>query len=468
MAWNGYFRYGGTEIINAARTADYAHGLGLYWVKNSEDWASGVLPGLLGTAGYSHPMIDPAPWYDPDTPESANFAGIIPLEVTGIEDSTRESSVFEFIGDGGNPGTLRHATKTAVFNVALIGVDECAVEYGFRWLKRALMRRNCSPGTTVSCRGESLYYAGCLPEETGLEGLLWDGGTPSYTGFETADGGTPSTPAGLTADGGGPLLANTSVQWQTLYERHLKNVVFNKGPDINSKRTLKGCGGVVWLVSFTGVAGNPFEWGNLKSVLDGLGTGVNPYVAPYTGAWGSTTYTAASCPMPIFAPIYDPANPALVPPPAPPNIAPAGYLPPAGTWQRRYADIPPSLIPLWDEVRPVVTLRANTTDARMVRVRFYHSTSAVDANCAEVGEFLVSYIPADVDFIIDASLQAVYVGSGGVTAQRADSLVYGSWDAKPVNWFGLSCGDGYRVTLDWDTLTTPSLDMNLSLVPRSA
>lgn len=472
MSWNGYFRYGDTEIINTTRTEAYAEALGMHWVKNvsPDGRSSDALGALLGET-YSHPALDTAPWYDPDSPESGEFAGLIPLDVDGLDDSTRSSDVFEYTTDGGNPGTLRHSTKPVVYSVALIGASECAVEYGFRWLKRALTRRNCTPGTTVSCRGEALYFARCMPVggPAGSEILSFDGGTPALTGSMGLDGGSPGLTGSLLIDGGSPEDFAPSPEWLTDYERHLNNVVINRGPIVNSKRTVPGCNGAVWLVSFTAVAGDPFIYGSQLQVLEGLGQGTDPYVGPFTGAWGSTTYTAAGCVTPTYQPLYDPLYPALVNPPSAPDIPPAGFVTPSGVWQRRYAEIPAEVIPLWDEVRPILVVRSEGADARMVRVRFYPEYVAPDDDCDAVGEFLITYIPQDVYMFIDTVLQTVYVYDAvtGIT-RRADSLVLGSAAATPIKWFGLSCGDAYRMTVDWDTDTTPDLDVDLYLVPRSA
>ena len=136
MAWAGYGEYAGNEIYNSARTAAYAKNNGAYWFKGcfDDEW----LPLMLGDgAQYTTPLLDNAPWVDPDIPASFDFWGAYPISVDGIEDSTRTATVNESTLDGGIPGRIRHATKSVVFNMALLGATECAVEYGMRWLRRA-------------------------------------------------------------------------------------------------------------------------------------------------------------------------------------------------------------------------------------------------------------------------------------------------------------------------------------------
>lgn len=439
MSWDGYYRFGDVEIINAARVRAYADALGMPWVK---DAGTGKNPeGLAALLGdtYIKPSVDPAPWYDNDIPESGDFAGVLPLEVNGIENSTRESTVFEFTHDGGNPGKLRESTKAVVFSVALVGLTEASVEYGMRWLKRALRRRDCSPGSTVSCRGERLVYARHAPDER-------------LSAAESADDGVPTQ------------------EWETGYERHLNDVLVNRGPVINNKRTLPGCNGVVWLVSFTAVAGDPYEYGNASLVLEDMISNINAGQSPWpggVGSYGQTTYPYTTCPTVVSTPIFDPTFSPFTPPPQAPDLMPSGFVFPSGTQNRMYADIPASLVPEWDEVRPLIVLTGGSQDHRMIRIRFFVEGVATTINCGgEIGEYIVSYLPADMTLVIDTAQEAVYAyGSNGVV-RRADSLVFGT-NARPITWFGLSCGGGSMMAVDSDDPLT-DFDLSLSFVPRSA
>lgn len=158
MAWYGYCEYDGTEVINVQRTEKYVENMP--WFKRAYD--VDVLDQIFDTS-YSTPMTDEAPWTDPDRMDSYDFWGVYPLSVEGIENSTRESNVIQHIRDGGSPGRLRHGTRSVVFNTVLMGATECAVEYGFNWLKSALLGAPCRPNGTTRCHGSSLTYFSCEP-----------------------------------------------------------------------------------------------------------------------------------------------------------------------------------------------------------------------------------------------------------------------------------------------------------------
>lgn len=471
MAWNGYFRYQDTEFVNVTRTLAYAQALGMYSVRDVN--YSAAMPALLGDEPYSLPSLDPAPWYDSDEAESGNFAGVLPLSVDGIEDSTRETTVFEYTSDGGNPGTIRNTTKTVTFSVALVGTTEASVEYGFRWLKRALLRRDCTPGTGNSCHGERLYYSKSRPADDAVVGIEeYDGGNAYFTVDPGLEGGDAYTESDNVIDGGDAYTlfdGGVSEKWAYEFQRHLNNVVINNGPTVNSKREMSGCNGVVWIASFTAVAGDPFEWGPQTEVLETLRASApqpDPYAGSFSGTYGYTTYNITGCPGTSYEPIYDPNYPALVAPPAPPNISPEGWITPTGQWYRNWADIPDVVVPLWDEVRPVITLRS-ADDAYRVRVRFYRDEFDPTADCGQAGEFFIRYLPGGVDFVIDGEQQAVYAIDGD-SVRRADSLVYGTGFATPIKWFALSCGGDWHVTLDQSSFIPPDITMSLALAPRSA
>jgi len=159
MAFTGYFEYAGTEIINVARTAVYVGNQP--WFRGCMDFCD--LQAYLGDSDYTTPQADEAPWYDPVEGYSGGFYGVYPIDVEGIENGTGTAAVTESILNGGVVGRVRYATKSVVFNVALMGQDECATETGFRWLKRALAGTQCVDRGGSYCAGDNLCYFSCVP-----------------------------------------------------------------------------------------------------------------------------------------------------------------------------------------------------------------------------------------------------------------------------------------------------------------
>lgn len=432
MGWHGYFEYAGNEFINVSRTEAYAHNAKLGWFKAL--YENDALPTLLGDV-YKTPLLDDAPWSDPDIPESYDFYGLYPLGIDGLESSTRSSSVTESTLDGGVPGRLRHATKAVVFNGVLVAGTEAGAEYGMRWLRQVLMSGPCGPGTESSCFGSELCYLSSVPE------------VDEY---------------GIATENLQDCLDS--------YMRSLRKVVINSGPVVSNKHETMD-GGAAWMVTFTAVAGSPYELGTEVPIVTGL---LDPDVtSPWPGGvepdGGSIdtigrTFVEEDCsPLP-YRPIVDPLFPATITPPGPPSV-PIGNFSPPTNWRRRQFTIPKQFVPLWGEVVPKLSIHARDDDMRNLRLRFYADPFLVgdisDDPCAYCGDIIVSYIPVDHSLIFDGAEQRVYVRSLGGGEQRADSLVFKS-DGTPFEWPVLSCGFGYVVTLDLPkTQALPVVDLSL-------
>jgi hypothetical protein len=436
MAWNGYFLYGGQEFINAERTEAYARNAGAGWFKGC--FGGTDLAPMLGQR-YDTPWLDPAPWTDPDAPESYGFWGAYPLGITGLEDSTRTGEVIESTSDGGTVGRIRHGTRAVVFNEALVGDSDCAVDYGARWLRRLLLGAACGTQANEACSGDDLCYLSCEP------GLDWEG-------------------EGTLLDILGCL---------DPFERSLRRVVFNNGPTFTSKQTTTD-GGAVWTASMTAVAGNPFEFSAENPIVEGFGVVTNPYVCSPAGAvnLNGPIVDDSSCKPIAYVPMFDPECPAFIAPPAPTTVPLGCYVPPTN-WKRRQFTIPEEFIPLWGEVVPKIEIHnpSATKPIRNLRIRFYADVDGdndiSDDICAYCGDIVVSYVPPGETLVLDGSDQLVYVDSPGAAGKRrADSLVFAT-DGTPFSWPVLSCGFGYIVTVDLpQTATMPSVD--LSLFSRAA
>lgn len=445
MAWNGYFEYDGSEVINVSRTEAYAKNVGLGWFRPL--FNNDALPYMLGDGvKYTTPLLDDAPWVDEDTPASLDFYGVYPLDVTGIEDSTRTSTTTESLGNGGLAGALRHGTKAIVFNAVLVAANEASMDYGFNWLKQVLLGGPCGSFLASSGQGATLCYLSSSPEMY----------LPGEEGFPSGDTGEV-----WVADPEECLLP---------YQRSLRKVVFNSGPTITAKRETTD-GGAVWTVTFGGVAGSPYELSAERSVIEGF---LDPAVAiPWAGGvepdGGMIDLTGyihpeQSCATVVYQPIYDPLCPAIIPPPSAPSVPLGCYTAPAN-WRRRQFTIPKQYVPMWGEVVPKIEIHAKTADLRNLRLRFYADPyiegDISDDPCAYCGDIVFSYVPLSHTLVFDGAEESVYMISPGGIRRRADSLVFKT-DGTPFDWPILTCGFGYVVTLDLpQTQKTPVVDLSL-------
>lgn len=144
-----------TEVVNNARAYAYAASAGLCWLEDCADCesAASVQPGFP----YSTPIADPAPWFDPDNPDSWGFLGVIGLDVSGAQDSTRQATVTMGLGGVGTIGRTYMAPRTMVLRALAIAADECSLSYGIEWLRRQYTN------AATPCGDEALTFFDCCP-----------------------------------------------------------------------------------------------------------------------------------------------------------------------------------------------------------------------------------------------------------------------------------------------------------------
>lgn len=385
MAYDGWLEYNGVEVVNLSRTAQLAETLGIDSVWINPSSVAWIQAEL---GGIDYDIVTTAPWYDAGFPASAEFAGIIPLGFPGLDDSTTEASTVEYITDGGRSGKQRNATLPIVASVAIVASTDRGAEYGKRWMDTVLRNR----GARTFCAGVDLRY------------------------FRYVGAGAPVA--------------------------HRRDVRLTRGSSVTRKRSTD-CS-VTWLVTFTLTCDDPFEYSDPVDVLAGLG-GVTPTGDVINS--GSLVLTQQSCPVYDYTPLYDPLYPALVPSPTAPDFYPAGWDIAEGmTFERFWARVTPTE-PSTLNMVPLIML-STLTEARMVRVSIWPSTSATDDQCDPLFSVVVAYLPANTDFYVDGELQASYVWDGFSPAvRRTDSLVYGP-DAKPVEWASFNDPVSLLVTLD--------------------
>jgi len=163
--FRGWLQYGDTEVVNTSRTAAYAaNGIVVPGVVVSDCADCDDLPEVLGDEPYDTPLQDRPPWLDDGNPDSADFAGFIVLDVTGLAGSTMTATVNERIGDGGIVGYRRAASRTIAVSALAVGRTEQGLDAGISWLA-SVLHPPCAGG---DCRGDVLHMFSACP--TACEG----------------------------------------------------------------------------------------------------------------------------------------------------------------------------------------------------------------------------------------------------------------------------------------------------------
>jgi hypothetical protein len=214
--YRGWARFAGNEIFNNHRLSDYAaHGFVPTGVEVKTCDECRELGEVNGEGGYNSPLVDQAPWFDPNDQASWEFAGILPLAITGLSDSTRTAAVTERISNGGTVSRGRYATRTIGVSALLLGATNSGVHAGMEWLTSVLAGSACDDGSCAG--GELCFLTDCPlicdtstdpatpllpPEVIPPSDLGWvtDNGTFSYTdGSFDPSGSSPAAIGRLAA-----------------------------------------------------------------------------------------------------------------------------------------------------------------------------------------------------------------------------------------------------------------------------
>lgn len=410
MAYDGWLTWDNTELVNLSRTAQLAQTMGinvLWFTPESVAWIEDAL------GGSDYDDIAEAPWYDPGFPASAEFAGLVPLSLAGLDDSTREAATQEYTTDGGNSDRPRNKTLPLPANFVVIASTDRGADFGKRWLDRRLS----GGGSSAVCGGVNLEY------------------------FQFAQqAGEPVPP-----------------------RAHRRDVTLTRATTVTRKRRNEDCN-ALWWVTFTLTANDPFEYGDQQPQFTSLGGSVT---GPGVISSNTLSLVQESCPVWDYSPIFDPLYPALVAPPAVPDFYPAGWTIEEGDAFTRHwvrlAPVEPSALNLV----PVFWLSA-VTEARMVRLSVWPWDGEVDMQCDPLFSVVLTYVPTGVSVYIDGEQKASYAWDGvSPVVRRVDSLVYGP-DATPLDWTAFNFPDGLLVTMDlFAGAVSSTVRANLDLVPKS-
>ncbi|MFF4755548.1 hypothetical protein ACWD5R_32025 [Streptomyces sp. NPDC002514] len=418
-----YFTLGGVEVANHARLAMYLETVGSGLTSASTCRCDTLTAEAVGDLPYSTPEDDCAPWYDPDVPESGDFAGLMVLSMEGLDTHPVRRSVTNAVTGGGSLCPARVMPRTITVTAVLLGRTCCAVEYGLHWLAEVLT--GC---TTGKCDGDEMTLFNCCPGE----------------------GEDPA-------------------EFAERHRRSIRRVALVEGPTVTA-RYGEGCttgacsaGGDILTVEFVLSAATPWLYTDTMPVLE-----VAPPVDSSTECvtWClhsseggcSGTCRLAECADPTAA-CADP----LCQPPTPPPMTSIDtcYCLPLAV-ERDCYDLDLSDRPAWSADVPVITIRVGESqDLRNLTITFYQRSAGDEAlTCAEMTElnrcdphsvYHVRYLPAGGALTLDGQIGRAIVECGGVFETSPD--VYGR-DGLPPNWRVLDCAS-FCLCIESDVANPP-------------
>lgn len=384
--FSGYMAINGTEIINSARTKAYADA---YLPGISVKCAHPALRIALAHNPYTSPQGDAAPWYNALRPSSSRFYGFYPLIVEGAEDSTQKIEQQELLRDGAVHVSPRYAAREIRVVVVGLAEDDEALADGFAWLKDVLENAGCREGFDCVGREVNMFHA-----------------PPSTT-------------------------ADAFSLHRTFY-----GVAVESGPKV--KKVLPSKVGAMKQYEFILSAGVPWAFTDLTNAATlAMNTATN-----YTDPVGEDCSMATDATDNF---INDPFFTGISPAPQPPNVLPPNILD-LTSWRRLTAPIGTALSTRPGRVTPVVTVLSGGAPAQYIRLRFYPSAAGV-SGCDYVGEYFISYIPANSTMVIDAIRKEVYVTVPDGRRLPGGHLLYGS-AGRPFMWPDMSCEETYTMTAD--------------------
>lgn len=406
-----YLDLGCTEIVNTARAAAYAEAACLLT-------ACDPCPGLaqaIADAPYADPSTDPAPWYDPSLPESANFLGLMGLSVSGYSASTLTRTPVQLVGDGAALGVGRRTHRELAYTVLLLALDECALAYALEWLAAALSGAPCGD----ACGGAELGAFACCP----------------------------------TGDGAREL-------------RHLYGVALLDGPQVT--QTTYFPDGIIAQVTFTLAVSVPWIF---REPLD---TGTDwVTLAAGTELTFDPDETYSEC-LEATPCLDDPT----CPPPPLPVRAPVPVDPcyPTGedTFYRSVIALKPVDQPEWLEAVPVLELETGGSALRRLIVRFWANPLGSDCQtvadpCAACTDIQIPYLPAGSTLTVDGRTQTAQVEcpQGALGTATSTPTLYGPRGGS-FDWPTFACPTGLCIEILSTTASTAAdARARVLLVPRS-
>lgn len=428
MAHRGWFQLGDTELVNTVRTVAYARAGVLNAsarVVTDDSWP--MLPRWLGREEYYRrpEADDDCPWRDRSESASAEFAGVWPMSVEGLDTTPADREVVESAVVGGGFGVLRTPPRSVTVEALLIGSTPAGLRYGLEWLSGVLR------GTGEVDRQ-----------------LLFLDSTPPFDARATAE------QIRRLADAHVRMLANVALTEPVKIEETFSPWVAD------------GHGATVARVSFELTAGIPWMWRLPTPLVEGLQPWRGePEVARFEHA-GVDGVCPGTCveDLPI---LVDPTSQPLSLLPRPLTPAAHAACEPLESRSLRWV-LEPGRVPRWAETLPTVTIHTGAREERSIRLQWAQGNitrPGRDFACASVGEAMVGYLPAESTCTLDAVTgEATVVTKDG---QRLDAtpVVTGRWGGPwraPV----LEGSSPYTLLIDTEEAVDRGVRIDIDAVVR--
>lgn len=426
----GYLVLGGTEIANTARTAAYLRATGSGAQIGPGACHCATMPEAVNDPPYVDPATDEAPWWDPGDPRSEGFAGLWVEQIDGLRDSPLEREVTQRLGDGAVTSCPRLGSKTLTVSGWLFAQDECSADYGLSWLNAALKGAECS-----DCTGNDLCLLACCPAD---------------------------------ADDADRQLRTLKGVSQTSGVRLLRK-------SLRPRRDCSGGARPVYRVEFQ-LSSDPFFWHQPVPVAE-----EQPWPIP-TGTEDCNIVfrtdaecdpARPGCTAGVNAPLPGcPPDLGCPPPPAPPRLplasANCACIPLHAV--RTCINVPALNVPSWFDAALQIELFSGDAPLRNAIITVWANPLGKPADsleeCAALGTYYVSSVPAGSTLRIDGTTNRVWMDCPGHVTADASRNVFGS-GGGPVEHITLSCGITHTVCLDADTgFVDPLATATVRLVTR--
>ncbi|MTE20269.1 hypothetical protein F0L17_14355 [Streptomyces sp. TRM43335] len=430
-----YIAIGSNEVANTARLAAYLESMGSPLTSGSDICTCATLTAdVLDQPEYTtaDDPDSPAPWYDPDIPESGDFLGFLPLAVEGVDDYPVTRTVTNAVVGGGAIGPARARPRTITVSGILLGLTCCSVGYGLHWLAETL--QGC---TGAGCGGDCMTLYTCCPGED------------------------------MTAE-----------EFNDRYRRTYRRVSLVSGPTVTGRVGSGDCqagrcasGADIVTVEFTLVAATPWPWTDTIPLMD-VALPLDDSDACITWCVSGSSDPACAGPCP-HAECFDPESPCADPgcaPPAPPSPAlpETCFCLPLAV-ERDCYDLDLSDRPQWSTDVPMITVRAGANELRGVTVAFYEKAGALEGlpcdqvadinRCGPHSEYTIDYVPPGGVVTIDGQVGRAVLECGGEC--RTAPNVFGR-DGAPPSFRPLDCAS-YCVCISSSAIDPPGPDATVSI-----